>query len=512
MNNVSHFILSQLWLFWHLHGDMMTTRTMPEIEYSDTELVAQSLAGNRNAFGQIVVRYQTLICSLAYSATGSLTQSEDLSQETFVTAWKQLSELRDPGKLRSWLCGIVRNLSRHTVRGQGREPVHAAEPLESLQETAALEAHPLAHAISREEEAILWRSLERIPETYREPLILFYREQKSMEQVAQALELSEDAVRQRLSRGRKLLQEEIATFVEGALRQTAPGQAFSGAVLAALPLAAGSAATASVGAGVKGTAAAKSGFLATWLAPLAPFLGIAAGVGAQCLIIRATTTNRRLRAMMMAQAVIFWGVVIGLALGGEIAVRSLGHQFQWSSQVRFVAHAVFWWAYCCALITAMSVMARRNPAFGTSNPGTSETPRAAVAPMYSGILAVVVAGVHLALFSPLIRVAWNADDLMAAWTIAGSAVMLCVVAFFRIRGKPGADIARASSVHLGICCVVLLMALNLRIDVWVASAYGVTVAQAHHLQPTWIVPVLSLVFMLWAGAMSTLTKPKLRLQ
>jgi len=40
----------------------MTTRTMPEVEYNDTELVAQSLAGNRNAFGQIVVRYQTLIC------------------------------------------------------------------------------------------------------------------------------------------------------------------------------------------------------------------------------------------------------------------------------------------------------------------------------------------------------------------------------------------------------------------------------------------------------------------
>ena len=107
---------------------------MPELESNDAELVTQSLAGNRNAFGQIVVRYQTLICSLAYSATGSLTQSEDLSQETFVIAWKQLSELREPGKLRSWLCGIVRNLSRRALRGQEHEPVHAAEQLESAQE------------------------------------------------------------------------------------------------------------------------------------------------------------------------------------------------------------------------------------------------------------------------------------------------------------------------------------------------------------------------------------------
>jgi len=90
----------------------------------------------------------------------------------------------------------------------------------------------------------LWRSLEKIPENYREPLVLFYREHRSIEQVAAELELSEDAVKQRLSRGRKLLQEEVQAFVENTLRRTAPGQVFSGAVLAALPMAAGAMATA----------------------------------------------------------------------------------------------------------------------------------------------------------------------------------------------------------------------------------------------------------------------------
>jgi len=60
---------------------------------ADVELVAQSMAGNRDAFGHIVSRYQSLICSLAYSATGSLGQSEDLAQETFITAWKHLGHL-----------------------------------------------------------------------------------------------------------------------------------------------------------------------------------------------------------------------------------------------------------------------------------------------------------------------------------------------------------------------------------------------------------------------------------
>ncbi|HOB31564.1 MAG TPA: sigma factor [Verrucomicrobiota bacterium] len=56
---------------------------------NDAGLVAESLKGNGDAFGKIVARYQSMVCSLAYSATGSLSYSEDLAQETFVTAWKE---------------------------------------------------------------------------------------------------------------------------------------------------------------------------------------------------------------------------------------------------------------------------------------------------------------------------------------------------------------------------------------------------------------------------------------
>src|ERR1041385_3584251 len=93
---------------------------------TDTELVARSLVGNSEAFGQIVARYQSLICSLAYSATGSLGQSEDLAQETFITAWKHLGRLRERNKLRAWLCGIARNRINSSLRRDGREPVHKA--------------------------------------------------------------------------------------------------------------------------------------------------------------------------------------------------------------------------------------------------------------------------------------------------------------------------------------------------------------------------------------------------
>src|SRR5207245_10917095 len=111
---------------------MTMAPVMKAADCSDSELVAQSLAGNRDAFGWIVARYQSLLCSLAYSATGSLSQSEDLAQDTFVTAWKQLADLREPDQLRSSLCRISRNLPSAALRRHGREPIDNAEALEQI--------------------------------------------------------------------------------------------------------------------------------------------------------------------------------------------------------------------------------------------------------------------------------------------------------------------------------------------------------------------------------------------
>jgi RNA polymerase sigma factor (sigma-70 family) len=234
----------------------------------DAHLVGLVLDGNREAFGQLVARYQSPLCALAYSACGNISQSEDLAQETFIIAWRKLSDLKEPAKFKSWLYAIARNLINNIFRQRIRNPLEAAEPLdESLTATATV-SNPTEQAISKEEEGILWRSLEHIPEAYREPLILFYREHQSIERVAEIMDLSEEATRQRLSRGRKLLHERVIAFVEGTLERTAPGQAFTLSVVSALPhftVAAGSSALG--GTALKGSAAGK-------VAASAGFLGI----------------------------------------------------------------------------------------------------------------------------------------------------------------------------------------------------------------------------------------------
>jgi zinc protease len=173
------------------------------------------------------------VCAVAYSACGNLTQSEDVAQETFWTAWRQRATLEQPERLKAWLCGIARNLGRNARRKASR-PIDAAGTLDVVNELSSDQLGPEDEAVSHEEESLLWQALERIPEVYREPLILFYREDQSVAQVAGALVLSEEAVKQRLSRGRGMLRERVAELIEGGLRRSRPGRRFTMTVMAGL--------------------------------------------------------------------------------------------------------------------------------------------------------------------------------------------------------------------------------------------------------------------------------------
>ena len=302
---------------------------------SDAELVAACSGGDRHAFGAIVDRYMRLLCSLAYSATGSVSESEDVAQEAFVTAWQQMHELREPEKLRPWLCGILRFKLSRARRRDGREPARGAEELDAAAEVMATDDNAMTHTMRDEEQRILWTELARVPEIYREPLVLYYREHQSIEHVAAALELSEDAVKQRLARGRKILQERVLAFVEGALARSTPGRAFTVGVIAAIPAllpapvkAAGlGAAAAHAGSLVKGTAIA---------AVLASISGFVTAVMGLRLSLDQSRTPRERRAVVKATVVCFFGTLGFIFV--VWALRAAAFRW-WSERALFAAAA-----------------------------------------------------------------------------------------------------------------------------------------------------------------------------
>ena len=197
-----------------------------------SEWIEQSRAGDQTAFGRIVRKYQGIVSGVVYGILGDFHKSEDIAQETFLIAWKKLDELRDGEKLPGWLCGIARNLAYQARLKEQKIPTVSAAKADDVVETSVDPARILAQS---EQNRLIWNALEKIPEKYRVPLVCFYRNEKSVPEIAQSLEITENALHVRLNRARKFLRKELEKQVEGAILSSGPGEFFSLAVLAALP-------------------------------------------------------------------------------------------------------------------------------------------------------------------------------------------------------------------------------------------------------------------------------------
>lgn len=196
---------------------------------SDAELVHAARCGDKRAFVEIVARHQAMVCGIALGILGDFSASEDAGQEAFLTAWRKFHELREPERLRAWLGQIARNAALgHLRRNRGHGTLEDAPDL--ADESPA----PDEVAANEEEAALVRESLAKLPETYRLPLILFYREGQSVRAVADSLAISEDAVKQRLARGREILRDRMAGLIEKVLIRTGPTSIFTMTIAAAI--------------------------------------------------------------------------------------------------------------------------------------------------------------------------------------------------------------------------------------------------------------------------------------
>ncbi|NUO54261.1 MAG: sigma-70 family RNA polymerase sigma factor [Polyangiaceae bacterium] len=200
------------------------TTLAPSISMVDNR--AASLSDG--AFARLVAENQSAVCAVAYSTLRDRAASEEVAQEAFLIAWRKLPELSEPPKMPAWICGIARNLAKNARRQAAR-----TEASDDLEAVPADDGGPLDDLLNAENEALVSRALARLSDTYREPLVLFYRQDHSIREVAAALDISEATAKQRLSRGREQLTESVRTTVERALGKTGPGAAFTAAVVAA---------------------------------------------------------------------------------------------------------------------------------------------------------------------------------------------------------------------------------------------------------------------------------------
>ncbi len=203
--------------------------TGPGVSSSDADLVRAAWRGDKQAFVEIVARNQAVVCGIALGIVGNIAASEDVAQEAFLTAWRKIHELREPEKLRAWLRQIARHAALgHLRRQRGHDVLEDAPDLPDVTPT------PDEQAASKEEAALLSFALTKLPEAYREPLVLYYREHQSTKAVAEALDITEEAVRQRLARGREMLRDNLSNVLESVLTRTRPTTLFTMTVAVAI--------------------------------------------------------------------------------------------------------------------------------------------------------------------------------------------------------------------------------------------------------------------------------------
>src|SRR5688572_26758597 len=196
----------------------------------DAALIEACRGGDRDAFAQIIERYHRTVYAVAFSTVRDRAIADDVTQDAFVTAWRQLGELRDRSRLPAWLCGIARNLARDACKRRRREtPDDGVEPIDATTPYDAMS--------DVEVERLVAIALGQVPDVYREPLVLYYYEERSVEDVARALGLTAATTNKRLSRGRKYLAERVA-IVERGLARRGPPAALVTAVLAIIGVAA----------------------------------------------------------------------------------------------------------------------------------------------------------------------------------------------------------------------------------------------------------------------------------
>jgi RNA polymerase sigma-70 factor (ECF subfamily) len=174
-------------------------------DLDDATIVARVLAGDVDAFGLLVDRYERDLAAYARHVLGSADDAADVMQDALVRAYRSLARCGDPSRFKGWLFRIVSNQCKSQLTRRRRVvPVAELEP-----EPAAERDDPLADAGEADSRERLHGALERLSFEHREALVLRYVHELSVADIAEALGLSVSAVKMRLLRGREALRAEL---------------------------------------------------------------------------------------------------------------------------------------------------------------------------------------------------------------------------------------------------------------------------------------------------------------
>ncbi|MCB9133792.1 MAG: sigma-70 family RNA polymerase sigma factor [Anaerolineales bacterium] len=172
---------------------------------SEPTLIHMAQQGDRNAFGELVLRYAHGVQHVIYRMCGDAHLAEDAAQETFIRAWLNLSSFRPQASLRNWLYRIAVNTAIDMLRKEKFILPNAMDDLPLMDQRPG----PEALFLNREQIALVKQTVLSLPEASRAVLVLREYEGLSYQEISEVLDIPVGTVMSRLNYARNLLKDKL---------------------------------------------------------------------------------------------------------------------------------------------------------------------------------------------------------------------------------------------------------------------------------------------------------------
>lgn len=180
---------------------------------SSEELISRARSGDDEAFRLIFGRYGRPIISFIYDMVGRRDLAEELTQETFVRAYKNLKALRDDTKLSTWLFGIAKNVARESLRYKHRETDRVGFDDDRVLELSDGKQPPDRQLLDKELNGVIQDALGALDEDKRLVFTLKIFQQRSYEEIAEITGFSIPKLKTDLHRARTEMRRRIRPYL-----------------------------------------------------------------------------------------------------------------------------------------------------------------------------------------------------------------------------------------------------------------------------------------------------------
>lgn len=189
---------------------------VPNLELEDAQIIERTLCGEPEAFNLLVHRWERQIYGLALRMLGRDDEAKDATQETFLSAYRNLSKFRGEAKFSSWIYRIALNICNTKLRGRSKNVVSLEEQQENIGFEVVADSEDLAEGIQRDQVARhVRRALQGLPPDMRQVIVMKEYEDLKFSEIADILGIPVSTVKTRMYTGLAELKKRLGHVRSG---------------------------------------------------------------------------------------------------------------------------------------------------------------------------------------------------------------------------------------------------------------------------------------------------------